>query len=723
MTFAPVIWDAAPLRGLDGRARGDLALAATRREFVHGALLFRAGDAADQVFVVERGAFSVEARDGSVLRRAGAGEALGEEALVFGFGSRLSSVRCAEVGSVVALPAALLRRVWQRAGTSGHMAKLTRSMTRGALRDALRASVLDLGENALEVVLDGTRLLEVSRGDVVIRAREPRRGLYVVVEGLVRLEDAHGLPAAHLRAGDAFRASDESERAVAAGPAWLAFIAADAIAVAGLATKVATIAIRCEDAARAAHLATSSPAALLDLARLETGRSMLVMDGDACVRCGQCAAACADAHVDHRTRLVRRGPIVSFDGFPSAILPSSCEHCRLPACLPVCPTGAIERSAVGIVTLREDLCTGCGSCAKACPWDNLALAPRLKLDPGLLLEPAKLAQEYSPGTSPDVAIKCDLCTGRNGGPACVSACPTRALVRVDGASRLGEVAGALRRPHDRGETLRPAAPSPRSLDVVAASLVAVGLVAIGRAGSGTRLALGVVAAIGMLALATYGIAKRAPKLRARLQLGRLTMPMHYAIHVLVGVTTFGAALGHASAGGRATTLARAALFAFVAAAGSGVIASAIFRFVPRRLSRLTRHEWLPEDAPARARLLSERITIELSGKSDLVKAVFARVLDPYRRSPWTLMRIVATGASVDRETTRLRQRVEGALEGRGHGKLEGLETLLISVVDDVCFRVARGLLVLLRAFVPLHVVATVGALVLVLLHAGTEVFR
>ena len=38
--------------------------------------------------------------------------------------------------------------------------------------------------------------------------------------------------------------------------------------------------------------------------------------------------------------------------------------------------------------------------------------------------------------SPKVAIKCDMCVGKDGGPACVRACPTGAAIRVSPESFL-----------------------------------------------------------------------------------------------------------------------------------------------------------------------------------------------------------------------------------------------------------------------------------------------
>jgi Fe-S-cluster-containing dehydrogenase component/CRP-like cAMP-binding protein len=703
-----VVWEALPLRGLDDRARGDLQLAASRRELTSGTWLFRAGDPADHLYVVERGVLTLSDRSGKVLRRASAGDALGEEALVFAFGSRVGSARCDEAAAVVALPSALLRRVWQRAGTGGHVAKITRAMTRSAMRDSLLASPLRLDPETLEVVLDGARLLEVARGDVILRPHETRRGLFVVIEGVVRLESQTGQVQAHLRGGDVFLGAT-SERATAGGPAWLTFVEEATLRVAKLDAHARTVAEECEAAARAAHGAAKAAAsvALEDLVRLETATSLLVLDGDACVRCGFCASSCKDAHADGRSRLVRRGPIVALESLPAAILPSSCEHCRSPACLPACPTGAIERTESGAISLREDLCTGCGSCAKACPWENLALAPR----PG--------GRGAEPGTSADVAIKCDLCAGTGHGPACVAACPTSALVRIDGAKALPMISTELRR--DAPSSSVPLASRRLApVAILAAVSLAVALYSLGQVGSIARLALGILAAVGTLFLVGYGALKRtAPARRARL--GPSFVSAQYILHLVVGAAAFGAVLGHASGGTRATTVARAALAAFFAAATSGGFAAVLYRFLPARISRLTRREWLPEDSRDRARERSERVAAELSGKSDLLKAVFARVLDPYRRSPLVFARLLVTKATLAGEIEGLRRRVGAALEGRGGDKLEGLDRLVDAVVEEACFRAARVALLVLRGFVPIHVAAALVALLLVIVHAASEV--
>jgi len=78
----------------------------------------------------------------------------------------------------------------------------------------------------------------------------------------------------------------------------------------------------------------------------------------------------------------------------------------------VCPTGAIQRHGEsGPVIIDRDLCIGCKLCMVVCPFGVIGLARDGK-----------------------GVIKCDQCIGRQEAgeePACVSACPTKALVFMD----------------------------------------------------------------------------------------------------------------------------------------------------------------------------------------------------------------------------------------------------------------------------------------------------
>lgn len=87
--------------------------------------------------------------------------------------------------------------------------------------------------------------------------------------------------------------------------------------------------------------------------------------------------------------------------------PTLCNHCESPVCVTNCPTGAMHKSEeTGIVSVDQDICIGCGTCEKSCPYG----AP--------VIDSENM-----------VSTKCNLCAGRTveGGkdPYCVAACPAR----------------------------------------------------------------------------------------------------------------------------------------------------------------------------------------------------------------------------------------------------------------------------------------------------------
>lgn len=58
--------------------------------------------------------------------------------------------------------------------------------------------------------------------------------------------------------------------------------------------------------------------------------------------------------------------------------PSACAFgcVGLLTCAKVCPFGAISLSDKGIATVDEDICTGCGKCAEACPKNGIVIMPK-----------------------------------------------------------------------------------------------------------------------------------------------------------------------------------------------------------------------------------------------------------------------------------------------------------------------------------------------------------
>lgn len=130
-----------------------------------------------------------------------------------------------------------------------------------------------------------------------------------------------------------------------------------------------------------------------------------------CVKCWACEVACkAWKGINAGTISLRRVVEVTAGTYPDVkriFVSMSCMHCGNPACVAVCPVGAIKKAAAtGIVTVDPAKCIGCHQCFQACPFG----VPQYGAD-------GKMQ-------------KCDLCPDRLAAekdPACVATCPTQAL--------------------------------------------------------------------------------------------------------------------------------------------------------------------------------------------------------------------------------------------------------------------------------------------------------
>ncbi len=165
---------------------------------------------------------------------------------------------------------------------------------------------------------------------------------------------------------------------------------------------------------------------------------VLLIDENLCVGCDNCEKACADSH-EGLSRLDREAGRT----YAHLHVPTSCRHCEHPHCMSDCPPDAIHRGPDGEVFI-DDTCIGCGNCQRYCPYGVIRMDKVPPKKPGILNwllfgfgpgpgEPDK--KWVSDNSDPEVekpkkAIKCDMCAGINGGPACVRACPTGAAIRV-----------------------------------------------------------------------------------------------------------------------------------------------------------------------------------------------------------------------------------------------------------------------------------------------------
>jgi Fe-S-cluster-containing dehydrogenase component/CRP-like cAMP-binding protein len=750
------VWDAAVLRGLDARARSEIEAAGRLRSLRPGDVVYRAGEPADTLYVVVEGAcglFAIRRGDDqpSVIRRASRGDVFGEEATVTTFGVRQMEARCEEAGAVAEVPLTILRRAIGRAGGGELALRLERALKRAATIDLLQTTSFTrvLPERDVEILLDAVRHVEVARGEHVYREGDVAECAYLVADGLLQAQtDDGGSPRveAYLSRGDLFGEDELDGRSgrrvavVASGPTWLVAIPRDVFLVVAQRNASALEGVR-------RVRADGVPAPLLghgrttahvfqDLYRMRVARSLLVIDQDSCVRCGHCAWSCAATHDDGISRLVRRGDKVVVrredDGprpgedvvarvvrlakeveWAPLLVPNSCQHCKNPSCMIDCPTGAIGRDARGEVFIREDLCTGCGSCAKACPWDNIQIAPR----------GARGESAY-----PDVAVKCDLCAGSVAGPACVASCPTQAIARIDPNEALVELRPAPRSPatmHVRanaGALIGAPGFLPRKVPawpwVAGAALASAGFsfMTLSRASSG------VVAGILVVLLVAYAGAKRAPRILARIRTSGSLARWLYIAHLGIGTLAIGGVLAHTHASAP-NNVAGALTLALALALATGAYGAAVHALLPSRLARLERGSVLPEELAGRRRAIDERIFTQLSGRSEVVKTLYGRVLRPYRASRFGALALALSGRRLRDEEKRLGVRARALLEGRASDRLDGLDELVRLVVEYRATSALRLLTFALRGWLGVHLAATATAIVLLLAHVAAVMVR
>ena len=194
----------------------------------------------------------------------------------------------------------------------------------------------------------------------------------------------------------------------------------------------------------------------------------MAIDLNRCFGCQTCAAACKIANnlpKDVSFNVVYTRGAMDSDEFGTAVacgavandtavgefpncslsfLPMQCQHCVEPACLAVCPTGATTKDEeTGIVSIDFELCIGCESCVKACPYEGVRTLigdnPEYYLD-------VTVGEFDAPPHKAGTVEKCTFCKNlidRGEEPACMQLCPGRARYWGDLDDPESDVAKAI----------------------------------------------------------------------------------------------------------------------------------------------------------------------------------------------------------------------------------------------------------------------------------------
>jgi Fe-S-cluster-containing dehydrogenase component/formate-dependent nitrite reductase membrane component NrfD len=157
-------------------------------------------------------------------------------------------------------------------------------------------------------------------------------------------------------------------------------------------------------------------------------RWLKVLDQTKCIGCHACTTACKSENevpVGVTRTYVKSVDVGVFPQARRAFQVTRCNQCTDAPCVAACPTQAMFRRDDGIVDFDKTICIGCKACMAACPYDAIFINP----------------EDHS-------AEKCNMCAHRLDmglEPACVTVCPTEAILVGDGNDPSSPVAQIVAR--------------------------------------------------------------------------------------------------------------------------------------------------------------------------------------------------------------------------------------------------------------------------------------
>lgn len=159
-----------------------------------------------------------------------------------------------------------------------------------------------------------------------------------------------------------------------------------------------------------------------------TNRWVKVLDQTKCIGCHACSTACKSENevpLGVNRTYVKSVDVGVFPQVRRSFQVTRCNQCTDAPCVAACPTEAMYKRDDGIVDFDKQICIGCKACMAACPYDAIFINP----------------EDHS-------AEKCNMCAHRLDvglEPACVSVCPTEAILVGDLEDPTSKVAQLIQR--------------------------------------------------------------------------------------------------------------------------------------------------------------------------------------------------------------------------------------------------------------------------------------
>ncbi|MGX7951563.1 cyclic nucleotide-binding domain-containing protein [Tsuneonella sp. HG249] len=437
----------------------ELMLDSTARYFEQGEVIFTRNDPGSSMFAIAQGSVAVEVNpdDTSITVPIGEGSIFGEVGLISGR-RRGATIRAAEPTIALEFSRNAALKLLATAPSAA------RAVNRISIeRQLLQMFGSGLTSEDLTEITEAAVVEDKRAGEVVISEGGDDKDVFVIRRGSMVVEKAiggHPVFLSYLPAGSYFgemavidgskrsatvKAAVKSQVVRFPGEAFAALLERKprlrekALAdMAGRRKLNAFVESRKDSFGDAADYHSQTAKFLVDNG-IGEATDVLLIDETLCVGCDNCEKACADSH-DGLSRLDREAGRT----YAHLHVPTSCRHCEHPHCMADCPPNAIKRGPDGEVFIDET-CIGCGNCQRNCPYGVIRMDAKPPKKPGLLswmflgLGPGpgeasyawrKKKAESAGKEVPKVAIKCDMCSGIDGGPACVRACPTGAAIRV-----------------------------------------------------------------------------------------------------------------------------------------------------------------------------------------------------------------------------------------------------------------------------------------------------